>query len=62
MAKKLLLCLGIMACALFLYYGVITLLSGGPVTKKTASADFLPWRVSFWRDSFHYNGSQKLNY
>ena len=29
-----------MACALFLYYGVITLLSGGPVTKRLQALIF----------------------
>lgn len=45
--KKLLLCLGIMACALFLYYGVITLLSGGPVTKRLQALIFCLGGVFF---------------
>ena len=40
-----------------LYYGVITLLSGGPVTKRLQALIFC-LGGSFWRDSFHYNGSQ----
>ena len=39
-----------MACALFLYYGVITLLSGGPVTKRLQALIFA-LRV-FWRTVF----------
>ena len=45
--KKLLLCLGIMACVLFLYYGVITLLSGGPVTKRLQALIFCLGGVFF---------------
>ena len=39
-----------------LYYGVITLLSGGPVTKRLQALIFA--LEGLLADSFHYNGSQ----
>jgi PST family polysaccharide transporter len=45
--KKLLLCLGVMAIALFLYYGVVTVLNGGSVTRRLSAFVFCLGGVLF---------------